>query len=119
VIALDTNIVLPQMADRLAVDPPEGLCLISVITEIELLSFWKLTQAESAQLAERLRDAVVAELDRDVKQLTIALRRKHRLKLPDAIIAATAILYKADLYTNDLQLHSLTELHCHSIPLKI
>jgi hypothetical protein len=39
-----------------------------------------------------------------VKKLAIRLRREHQLKLPDAIVAATALSLKAELVTNDTKL---------------
>jgi len=46
--------------------------------------------------------ATIIPLDKTVASKTIELRRKHRkLKLGDAIIAATAILYQLTLITNN------------------
>lgn len=36
--------------------------------------------------------SIVLDLSRDIVEQTIAIRKKYRLKLPDAFIAATAIL---------------------------
>lgn len=43
----------------------------------------------------------IIELDPAVAQLTIAIRREHRLKLPDAIVWATARHAKALLVTRN------------------
>jgi predicted nucleic acid-binding protein len=45
----------------------------------------------------------------------IALRKQHRLKLPDAIISATALSLNALLLTNDLKLFSITTTQTQSL----
>lgn len=57
-------------------------------------------------------------IDESIKSIAIALRKQHRLKLPDAIIAATAQSLKALLLTNDLKLASLTTLKTQALPLR-
>ncbi|SEL54091.1 hypothetical protein SAMN05421740_106223 [Parapedobacter koreensis] len=42
-------------------------------------------------------------MDDDVVIQTIALRKKRKIKLPDAIIAATAIVQKCTLITRNIQ----------------
>lgn len=74
---------------------------ISVITEIELLSFPGIGKEEEADLQKFFAQAEVISLSSQVKNLAIEIRREHKLKLPDAIIAATAIHLDARLYTGD------------------
>jgi hypothetical protein len=40
-------------------------------------------------------------IDRDVEDAAIALRRQRKIKLPDALIAATAWVHQLDLLTLD------------------
>ena len=84
---------------------------ISFITELELLSFPKLTTETENQIKELLRNCTIAELKQDIKELTIEVRRKHRLKLPDAIIAASAYSYKLPLITADKEFQKLQEMN--------
>ena len=73
--------------------------IISVITEIELLC-WKSSKEEDLKV---LRDvALVIELDQDIKFKTADIRKAHRIKLPDAIIAATANVYQLTLLTRNV-----------------
>jgi len=51
-----------------------------------------------------LSDLLLLTLTSDVKNETIALRRANKLKLPDCIIAATAIVLNAKLLTSDSEL---------------
>lgn len=94
---LDTNAIIYLVNGRLASPLPEGKYSISIITEIELLSFSGLSNEEE----QRIRDLILAldrvQLSDTVRDLTIQLRRKNRLKLPDAIIAASAMTQQAIL----------------------
>jgi predicted nucleic acid-binding protein len=49
--------------------------------------------------------------------LAIQLRLQRKLKLPDAIIVATAISSGAILLTNDIKLTKINNLEVQSIPL--
>ena len=48
------------------------------------------------------RDALVIELNDDIVNKTIELRIEYKLKTPDAIIAATALVYNMILITRNL-----------------
>jgi predicted nucleic acid-binding protein len=65
---------------------------ISVITEIELLCWKSVTEKDIVILKSFLSDSIVYELDRDIKLKTIEIRKEFKLKLPDAIIAASALV---------------------------
>jgi len=63
---------------------------ISVITEIELLCWKTATESDLELLQKFISNSVIYELGQDIKLKTIEIRKQSRLKLPDAIIAATA-----------------------------
>lgn len=72
---------------------------VSVISKIELLG-WQFPDSSKMAITERFLDSsIISFLDNAVVEQTILLRRTHKIKLPDAIIAATAIV-------NDLTLLS-------------
>jgi len=99
---LDTNAVIYLLNGRLAFQLPEGEYSVSVISEIELLSFSSLSESEEQKIHELLRELERIPLNDKVSRMTIELRRKNnRLKIPDAVIAATAIINNAILLTND------------------
>lgn len=104
----DTNILIYLLNDRLAENLPNGRYGYSVITEIELLSFPALTTTDAQIINNYLSNIVLLNLTETIKQKTISLRRACRIKLPDAIIAATAIESGAILLANDKTLHSST-----------
>jgi predicted nucleic acid-binding protein len=49
--------------------------------------------------------------------MAITLRKQHRLKLPDAIVAATAQSLNALLLSNDTKLSNITSLNTQSLPM--
>ena len=75
---------------------------ISAITEIELLCWKAPTQKDSELLNSFINDALVIELERPIKLTTADIRKHHKIKLPDAIIAATAITYGYTLLTRNV-----------------
>ncbi|MBY0577033.1 MAG: type II toxin-antitoxin system VapC family toxin [Gallionellaceae bacterium] len=115
---LDTNAIIYLINGRLASPLPEGKYSISIITEIELLSFPGLPDEEELRIRDLLRALGLIQLSDVVRDQTIQLRRKSRLKLPDAIIAASALTQQAILLTNDLSFASINGLICKSLQLR-
>jgi predicted nucleic acid-binding protein len=74
---------------------------ISAITEIELLCWKTATEKDIEVLHNFISDALVIEIERPIKLKTADLRKAHKIKLPDAIIAATAIVYNLTLITRN------------------
>ncbi len=70
----------------------EALPVISAITEIELLCWKSATEKDLEILHSFIDEAVVIELEQPIKYKTAEIRKKFNIKLPDAIIAATAIV---------------------------
>ena len=114
---LDTNTALYLLGGRLAHPLPAGHYGVSVITEMELLAWPSLTPAEEARIRAFLLNVAVVELTPLIRERAIELRRLHRLKLPDAVICATALIEGVDLWTNDLLLSRVPQLVCRSVAL--
>jgi predicted nucleic acid-binding protein len=114
-ILLDTNIVLYFLGGRLVNPLPSGQYFVSVITEIELLSYPSLSSDEETQIIEFLNKITVVGIDNNIKNLTIALRKQYKLRLPDAIIAATAQKLNAILFTNDVRLNNVTQINTQTV----
>jgi predicted nucleic acid-binding protein len=113
---LDTNVALYLLKGRLVNPLPPGQYSVSLITEMELLSYPDLTPSEEASIHQFLSQVEICMLTSDVKETAIELRKNHRLKLPDAIIAATAKALGAVLVTNDSKLLSVSEFQTQSTP---
>lgn len=97
----DTNIAIYQLQNRLVNQLSEGRYFLSVISEIELLAYPGLTKTEEQNIKMPLKTLDIVPLSEAMKSETIAIKRQHQLKLPDAIIVATAMVYKCLLLTND------------------
>jgi predicted nucleic acid-binding protein len=115
---LDTNIILYLLGGRLAEPLPAGSYTISVISELELLAYPGLVLSEEQRIRAFLADIAVMELTQAIKDRAVDLRKRHSLKLPDAIVAATALILDATLLTNDQRLLSLPEVPTQMRPIK-
>ncbi len=74
---------------------------VSVISEMELLSYSGITPDEEMQIKSFLNDCNEVALTNEIKDKTIEIRKKYKTKLPDAIIAASAIVKNIPLITAD------------------
>jgi predicted nucleic acid-binding protein len=106
----DTNIAIyymqelfPPAAEKFIDDfLKDQQAVISAITEIELLCWKTSTDRDTIVLQNFINDALVIELEHSIKIKTAEIRKLHRIKLPDAIIAATALFYDLSLLTRNL-----------------
>jgi len=80
----------------------EARPVISVITEIELLSWKSPTEKDVEVLQNFIKDALVIELEQSIKYKTAKKKKKHKIKLPDAIITATAMVYELTLVSRNI-----------------
>lgn len=108
---LDTNFVigvLKDYPDAITLLNNEQLsfenCAISQITRMELLSYPQLQDDEERLIRDFLTNLLILKIDDAVEQYAIKFRRTQRVKLPDAIIAATANVYGLKLLTLDQEL---------------
>jgi predicted nucleic acid-binding protein len=113
---LDTNVVIGLLkgySGAIAVLNAEDLtfenCAISQITRMELLSYPQLQDNEERIIQDWLANLLVLKLDDAIEQKAIQFRRAQRVKLPDAIIAATAKVYGLRLLTLDQELATKVE----------
>ncbi|WP_304064924.1 type II toxin-antitoxin system VapC family toxin [Pedobacter glucosidilyticus] len=84
--------------------------VISFITELELLSFSNLSSSDEKNIKGLLKSCQIINLNEEIKALTIELKRKYKLKLPDAIIASTAYYFNLPILTADKQFKQVEEL---------
>lgn len=108
----DTNALLYLLSGNPCMKPYLSSYIgLSVISEMELLSFSGITSFEEERIRSLIQDCLVLFLTENVKNKTIALRRAYKIKLPDAIIATTAIENKLQLITADKRLKRVSELN--------
>ena len=105
---IDTNVISHLFADRLPADGKDFVknvindeFIISVVVEIEVLTNHELP-GKLPLIEEFISLATILPLDKQVTRKAIELRRNYRkLKLGDAIIAATAIIHQLTLISNN------------------
>lgn len=105
---LDTNSIIYALNNGLKL--PNAQYFVSVITEIELLSYSKLTKEEEIVIKKVLANFEQVGLIDEVKKKTIDIRKTGGLKLPDSMIVATAMVSNAVLVTSDKKLLNLNQI---------
>ena len=74
---------------------------ISVINRIELLGFKELGKEELNAINSFVSNASIFDLEENIILETIRIRQDYRIKIPDAIIAATCLVNNYQLITNN------------------
>lgn len=82
-------------------------CAYSAVTRMELLGYPDITADEDALIRQRLTQFTCLAISTVIEDKAIELRRSRRVKLPDALIAATASCHGLDLLTMDVGLQSV------------
>lgn len=102
---VDTNILLYLLnGDKVVSELLDSKKIfISFISEIELLSFKKLSSQEIKIIRQLLSDCTLIDINEEIKSKTIELKLNYNLKIPDAIIGATSSYLKIPLVTADKQ----------------
>ena len=105
---VDTNIavyllngVLPANAQAFLRPILDATCNLSIICKIELLGWQFSTQEDELKAMEFISDSNVLPLTDSIAEKAIEIRKLKKLKLGDAIIAATALLHQMTLLTRN------------------
>lgn len=102
---IDTNVVSNYLSSAFSI---AGMQLmdkvidavpnLSVITQIELLC-WKIDITTEQKVKEFISDSNVLDITPDVVVQCVELRKNKKIKTPDAIISATALVYGYTMIT--------------------
>ena len=106
---LDTNAVINyldasfplsgmQILNTIVDDEP----MISIVTKMETLGYNFTSVEEQTTMETFINGSNVLDLNNDIVNKTIAIRKSKKMKLPDAIIAATALVYNLALITRNI-----------------
>ena len=106
--SIDTNSIIDYLGLKI---PNSGMDFISsiidevpkvsIITKIEVLGF-NAPENHYKLLKDFMNDSIVLELSNEIVDSCIDIRKKHKIKLPDAIIAATALVYSLTIITRNV-----------------
>jgi len=102
-VFLDTNICIYLMnGDSVLADILQDQNIyISFITEIELFAYHSTNEKAEDILKEFIESVTVLNIDEATKRKAIEIRKNYKLKLPDTIIAASALANDIPFITAD------------------
>ena len=107
-ILLDTNCVIYYLNGVLPESAREALNVrlaieanISVISKIELLGYSPPSNVSLKPVQDFVDTSTIFPLDEVIVQKTIEIRRIKKVKLPDAVIAATALIYGLEIISRN------------------
>ena len=105
-VLLDSNIIIYLSKgsldiDKILIDYDEFY--ISIITYMEVLGYQFENQKEKELIEQLLDQFEILHLDMEIAKEVISIKQKKKIKLPDAIIFATAKKNECDLMTYNVQ----------------
>jgi predicted nucleic acid-binding protein len=111
-VLVDTNIILYLLggSNTLQEYLQGKEIFLSFITELELIAPKSISLQEEQKIIDLLSDSTIIPMNDRIKEKYIEIRKAYRLKLADAVIAATAIAYDLPLLTADKGFHVVQEL---------
>lgn len=112
-VVLDSNIIIYLSKGLLKIEDvlkDDAMYATSVITYMEVMGYEFTSSKEKAFIEKLFSYLEILYIDENIVKKTIALRIDNKIKLPDAIICATAIASNATLFTNDTRLKSIKNL---------
>jgi predicted nucleic acid-binding protein len=96
---IDTNVVIDYLGQKLPTsgmefvsDVIDNISNVSAVTKIEVLGF-NAPSEHYQVLIDFMNDSTIWHLTDNIIDVSIEVRKKHKTKLPDAIIAATALVH--------------------------
>lgn len=112
-LLIDTNIALyllggdPKLADLL-----DNVVLhLSFISELELLSYPDLTAENQREVEQFIGDCLIINITKPIKKQAVAIHKNTDLKLPDALIAGSAIVEQLPFLSADKDFERVDDLH--------
>ncbi|HRF56204.1 MAG TPA: type II toxin-antitoxin system VapC family toxin [Campylobacterales bacterium] len=100
---LDSNVIIDIAKERLDISKINDYSAyaISVITYMETLGYRFGDTNEKIKIKAILSCFDIVQLDGQIVETVVKIRQNNKIKLPDAIIAATALEHNMVLITNN------------------
>lgn len=76
---------------------------VSVISQIEVLGYHKLSSQQKVQFEVLFGNLTILPISATISNRAIALKQQQKMSLGDSLIAATALEYKMPLVTRNTQ----------------
>ncbi|MGN6801898.1 MAG: type II toxin-antitoxin system VapC family toxin [Ginsengibacter sp.] len=103
-ILIDSNILIYSAQEKhrqLRNLFKEQDAVVSIITKLEVLGYYKITSEQLFYFQTIFKLVGIVQINEVLIDQAIHYRQKKSMSVGDSIIAATAKLYKCDLYTNN------------------
>src|SRR3989338_6567619 len=116
-MVLDTNILIAYLGgDKAATEPVDywfvnnAVLFISAVTYTEVLALPEASESDLVKIRQFLSNFILIDVDKQIAEGTALLKRKYKLKFPDAAVAATAKYLEVSFVTRDKQLGKVKEI---------
>ena len=106
-ILLDSNTIIYLSKKLITIDDileNNSTPLVSVISYMEVLGYCFEDNKQRDFIEKLFSFLEIVYIDKEIAKNTIKLREENKIKLPDAIICATALQRRAKLITSDEKL---------------
>jgi predicted nucleic acid-binding protein len=105
---IDTNVLIYYLDGKIPSNHFERVSQIfensfniSTITKIEVLDWHKITAPERNKIEKFIDSANIFYFDKVIEKRTIEIKQSCKVALPDALIAATALIHDLTLVTRN------------------
>ncbi|MCC5816360.1 MAG: type II toxin-antitoxin system VapC family toxin [Leptospira sp.] len=116
---IDSNIIIyasKGMINFSEIFDSETILSISIVSYIETLGYDFKIDREKEMIERFINNMKVIYIDSYIAEKTIEIRRKHKIALPDAIIAATAIIHDLTFVTKNISdFEKITDLNLEKL----
>ncbi len=108
---VDTNFLIHVSLKNPIVEPFLDYSFgISYITELELLGVFSISKTQAKNAQNLIDNCFVYDMNSEIKKKVLSIKQSYKIKLPDAIIAATALVHQLPLVTSDADSKVINEL---------
>jgi predicted nucleic acid-binding protein len=105
---IDTNIIIYYLNGEIPENHYEKVSdifidsfNISTISKIEVLGWYRISEANQLRIKRFMNHANVIYINNEIEEKTIEIKQNVKMDAPDAIIAATALVYQLTLVTRN------------------
>jgi predicted nucleic acid-binding protein len=116
-MTLDTNILIAYLngdnnvISALSQWKKEGRALfVSSVALAETLSYPAITPSDADIIRDFVGETISVPFDNSLAEIAASLRRKYKIRLPDAVVAATALSRNTPIVTRDRQFLKIKEI---------
>lgn len=112
-VLLDTNIVLYLLSgDKVLSDLLHNRKLyVSFVTQLELLGYQAITEQELREVRYFLEECIIIDINNQIKEEVIKIKRSRKIKLPDSIILATSKYLDIPVISSDRDFSKVEEVN--------